>query len=227
MFHYAHILVTLLAIAVAAASNPEGIEFLAQNKDKPGVVTTPSGLQYKILNRGAGKYPPAEKTPCNCHYEGKLLNGEVFDSSYERGEPTMFSPVQVIQGWREAMPMMVEGDKWELYIPSELAYGAEGAGDSIRPGDVLIFQMELLEILEGERVLAMKCDAKSKEDCNEREIKYIDKVAGWEATKVASEVERLAKMQSKSMKEELKEWITRRSKILAQLDGAPDDAKEL
>ena len=121
--------------------------FLAENKNKTGVVTLPSGLQYKVLNEGNGTEHPTIDSPCQVNYEGELIDGTVFDSSYARGEPSTFAPNQVIEGWTEAMQMMVVGDKWELYIPSELAYGDRGYPPVIPGGDVLIFQMELLDIL--------------------------------------------------------------------------------
>ncbi len=96
---------------VIAGTNEAGLAFLAENKDKPGVITLPSGLQYKVLKRGKGLDHPTVSAPCSCHYEGKLMDGSVFDSSYERGQPTSFAPQQVIKGWTEAMQMMVAGDK--------------------------------------------------------------------------------------------------------------------
>lgn len=96
---------------VIAGTNEAGLAFLAENTDKPGVITLPSGLQYKVLKRGKGLDHPTVSAPCSCHYEGKLLDGSVFDSSYERGQPTSFAPQQVIKGWTEAMQMMVAGDK--------------------------------------------------------------------------------------------------------------------
>ena len=101
--------------------------FLAKNKNNKGVVTLPSGLQYKVLRVGKGKFHPKKNAPCKCHYEGKLTNGKVFDSSYARGSPTAFAPNQVIKGWTEAMQLMVEGDKWEMYIPARLGYGPRGS----------------------------------------------------------------------------------------------------
>ena len=103
-----------------------GVKFLAENKLKEGVVTLPSGLQYKVLRAGTGDRHPLPSSPCDCHYEGRCAKdwptGKKFDSSYDRGSPTTFAPNQVIKGWTEAMQLMVEGDKWEMYIPSELAY---------------------------------------------------------------------------------------------------------
>ena len=110
------VFLSLVVSLCFAGTNEEGIKFLEENGKKTGVVTLPSGLQYKVLQQGSGKYHPRTDTPCLCHYEGKLLDGTIFDSSYERGSPTTFAPNQVIKGWTEAMQLMVQGDKWELYV---------------------------------------------------------------------------------------------------------------
>lgn len=104
-----------------AGSNEASVQWLAENAKKEGVTTLPSGLQYKTLTKGSGKYHPTVDSPCLCHYHGTLIDGSTFDSSYDRGSPTTFAPNQVIKGWTEAMQLMVEGEKLELYIPSELA----------------------------------------------------------------------------------------------------------
>lgn len=124
----------------------EGEKFLAENKAKEGVVTLPSGLQYKILTDGNGPKPKASDT-VKCHYEGRLINGTVFDSSIRRGEPAEFPVSGVIQGWVEALQLMKVGSKWQLYIPSGLAYGSHGAGQAIGPDETLIFDVELLAIV--------------------------------------------------------------------------------
>ena len=124
----------------------EGEKFLAENGRKEGVVTLPSGLQYKVLKEGKGAKPAAEGK-VKCHYEGKLVNGTVFDSSYARNAPAVFPVNGVIQGWVEALQLMNEGSQWELYIPYNLAYGERGAGESIPPYAALVFKVELLEVL--------------------------------------------------------------------------------
>jgi hypothetical protein len=148
----AALLVALLACAPAAvfASNAEGEKFLSENKEKEGVVTTKSGLQYKVIKSGPedAKSPNAS-SPCLCHYRGRLINGVEFDSSYKRNKPATFAPNQVVAGWTEAMQLMKEGDKWELYLPSELAYGNSQRGAHITPGSVLVFELEILEVGEG------------------------------------------------------------------------------
>ncbi len=128
------------------AAKEAGEKFLAENKTKEGVVVLPSGLQYKILKAGDGPKPKASDT-VKCHYEGRLINGQVFDSSIRRGEPAEFPVGGVIAGWVEALQLMPVGSKWQLYIPSELAYGAHGAGQSIGPNETLIFDVELLAIV--------------------------------------------------------------------------------
>jgi len=129
-----------------AAAKAAGEKFLAENKNQEGVVSLPSGLQYKILQAGNGPKPKASDT-VKCHYEGRLTNGRVFDSSIRRGEPAEFPVNGVIAGWVEALQLMPVGSKWQLYIPSELAYGAQGAGKSIGPNETLIFDVELLDIV--------------------------------------------------------------------------------
>ena len=130
----ASLIVCLLALpaAVLAGSNAAGKAFLKENAKKEGVIVLPSGLQYKILKKGSGAFHPTVDSPCEMHYHGTLPDGTVFDSSYDRGSPTTFAPNQVIKGWTEIMQMMVEGDQWEVYIPSDLAYGDSGSGAKIK-----------------------------------------------------------------------------------------------
>ncbi len=124
-----------------------GEQFLAQNKAKPDVKTTPSGLQYKVLKSGNGPTPTATDK-VRTHYHGTLIDGTVFDSSVQRGEPAEFPVGGVIRGWTEALQLMKVGDKWQLFIPSELAYGPRGAGGVIGPNATLIFEIELLDIVK-------------------------------------------------------------------------------
>jgi len=122
-----------------------GEKFLADNKSKPGVKTLDSGIQYKVITEGKGNKPTAESSVV-AHYRGTLIDGTEFDSSYKRGEPATFPLNGVIKGWQEVLPMMAEGSKWQVFIPSELAYGTRGAGASIGPNETLIFDIELVEI---------------------------------------------------------------------------------
>ena len=132
-----------------AAAQKEGDAFLAGNKSKPGVITLPSGLQYKILTTGSGPKPAATDTVV-CHYRGTLINGKEFDSSYKHGQPLTIGGSGVIKGWTEALQLMPVGSKWQLFIPSNLAYGERGAGADIPPNETLIFEVELISI-EGKK----------------------------------------------------------------------------
>ena len=133
---------------VAAEANKKvGADFLEANKAKEGVVTLPSGLQYKILTEGTGPKPTATDT-VSCNYRGTLLDGKEFDSSYKRGQPASFPVTGVIKGWTEALQLMPVGSKWQLFVPSDLGYGDRGADprSGISPGATLIFEVELLSI---------------------------------------------------------------------------------
>lgn len=130
---------------LANINKKEGEEFLAKNKKKEGVVTLESGLQYEVIKKGDGD-SPGRSDRVTTHYHGTLIDGTVFDSSVERGQPATFGVGMVIPGWTEALQKMKVGDKWRLFIPSDLAYGVRGAGDSIGPNATLIFEVELLEI---------------------------------------------------------------------------------
>jgi FKBP-type peptidyl-prolyl cis-trans isomerase FklB len=123
----------------------EGSAFLESNKSQDGVQTLPSGLQYRVLTEGEGAKPSAEDT-IEAHYEGRLIDGMVFDSSYQRGEPATFPVNRVIAGWTEALQLMGVGSKWQLFIPADLAYGEQGAPPAITPNSTLIFDVELLSI---------------------------------------------------------------------------------
>lgn len=129
-----------------AAAIEQGEMFLKMNKERPGVVTLPSGLQYEVLASGTGCKPRATDK-VQCHYEGRLVDGTLFDSSVQRGEPAVFGVNQVIAGWVEALQLMSEGDKWKLYIPYHLGYGEQGAGGAIPPYSTLVFEVELLKVL--------------------------------------------------------------------------------
>lgn len=133
------------AEAAAKAVKEEGENFLAENAKKEGVKTLPSGLQYMVLKEGNGRKPTATDQ-VECHYEGKLINGQIFDSSYKRGETATFGLNQVIKGWTEGLQLMQEGAKYRFFIPYSLAYGEQGAGQAIPPFAALIFDVELIKV---------------------------------------------------------------------------------
>lgn len=130
---------------LADDNQKKGTAFLAENKGKPGVKTTADGLQYKVIEEGSGDSPAATDT-VTVNYEGRLLNGQVFDSSYQRGKPVTFAVNGVIKGWQEALVMMKPGAVWELYIPADLGYGAQGAPGVIGPNETLIFKVNLISV---------------------------------------------------------------------------------
>jgi FKBP-type peptidyl-prolyl cis-trans isomerase FklB len=130
---------------VAEKNKADGLAFLAKNKTAEGVVTLPSGLQYKILKPGEGKKPTLTDT-VTCNYRGTLINGTEFDSSYKQNQPVSFPVNGVIKGWTEALQLMTVGSKWQLFLPPDLAYGERGAGNAIPPNSALIFEVELISI---------------------------------------------------------------------------------
>jgi len=196
-----------------------GLKFLQENIHKEGVIQLESGLQYKVLTKGEGKYHPSIDSKCSCHYNGSLIDGTLFDSSHPKKIPTIFKPNQVIKGWKEALQLMVKGDKWELYVPSELAYGEEGHRSIIPPNAVLIFQIELVKI-KGDMIPAVKCDPFTYNGCDEKETKWLTKLAGkfQEKKKLyQDERERLLLMSESRMQANLKEWLTRRISLLTEI----------
>lgn len=132
-----------------AANKAKGDAFLAENAKKKGIQKTASGLQYRVITKGKGAIPTKDDK-VKVHYEGRTIDGSVFDSSIKRGEPTEFGVTQVIKGWTEALQLMPVGSKWEVFIPSDLAYGERGAGQDIKPNEALIFTIELLDIVKKE-----------------------------------------------------------------------------
>eukprot|EP00565_Helicotheca_tamesis_P006786 CAMPEP_0185723094 /NCGR_PEP_ID=MMETSP1171-20130828/39_1 /TAXON_ID=374046 /ORGANISM="Helicotheca tamensis, Strain CCMP826" /LENGTH=232 /DNA_ID=CAMNT_0028390757 /DNA_START=51 /DNA_END=749 /DNA_ORIENTATION=+ len=225
---FATTLFAILSTFASAGSNEPSLAWLAENKEKEGVKTLPSGLQYKVLKKGDGAFHPTVDSPCNCHYEGKLIDGTVFDSSYARGSPTSFAPNQVIKGWTEIMQLMVEGDKFEVYIPSELGYGDSGSPPKIGPGDALIFTMEILEI-QGGKVPAITCNVVTLENCNEKETAYVKKAKAKyldDVDDMQVEIERLNGLQKSSTTASLKAWMGHRVILLERLveaNGGDDE----
>merc|ERR1712196_568156 len=202
----------LVALALAG-SNEKSKAFLEANKAKEGVITLPSGLQYKVLRKGEGINHPTVDSPCECHYKGTLIDGAQFDSSYDRGSPTTFAPNQVIKGWTEAMQLMTEGDKWEMYIPSDLAYGEGGSPPKIPGGSALIFRMEIIKI-NGDKKPAVTCEPDSLEGCSDKEKKFVEKQKAKGAEGRKKEIQRLKGMDSKQMAPELQGWLSTRLVIL-------------
>jgi FKBP-type peptidyl-prolyl cis-trans isomerase FklB len=204
---------------VSAGTSADGLKFLEENSKRPDVVVLPSGLQYRVITKGAGSHHPAVNTPCQCHYAGTLIDGTQFDSSYSRGSPATFAPNQVIKGWTEALQLMVEGDKWELFIPSELGYGDGGSPPKIPGGSVLIFTIEILQ-LQGDSskwVPAIVCDAVTGDQCSDKELDYLKT---WKAASVADltkELDRLSKLLGSSLKPALANWVRTRTNLLTQL----------
>jgi len=230
LFSIAFILLIDALSLVSAGSNEASKVWLAENAKKEGVTTLPSGLQYKVLTKGTGDSHPTIETPCLCHYEGTLTDGTVFDSSYNRNKPSTFAPNQVIKGWTEAMQLMVEGEKWELYIPSDLAYGDQGSPPNIKGGDALIFKMEILEI-NGDTVPAISCDALTNVNCSDKEKAYIKSSGakyGSSADVLEIEIKRVNRVaaQNPKISKQNRDWGIRRVKILTQLLSAAGE-KEL
>lgn len=212
------LVVTSVPMLAYAGSNPKSIKWLGENAEKEGVITLTSGLQYKVLQTGSGQSHPTVDSSCSCHYHGTLVDGTVFDSSYDRGSPTSFAPNQVIKGWTEAMQMMVEGDIWELYIPSDLAYGDRGSPPKIGGGDALIFKLEMIKI-NGDKVPANRCDPADPKGCSDKEKKYIAKQEkkNLDSAGLEKEIARLEKMSAKKMKASLTGWINQRKAILKKM----------
>merc|ERR1712048_887124 len=178
--------------------------------------------------KGDGKYFPTKSSPCECHYAGTTpaltpnavdipeADWAEFDSSYKRGSPTTFAPNQVIKGWTEAMQLMVEGDKWEMYIPSDLGYGDRGSPPKIPGGSVLVFTLEIIKIKGGKKP-ASKCDVGSLQGCTDKEKEYVEKQKPKGKDKVAAELTRLSGMRGGDMKEDKLNWLNARIKLLEKM----------
>eukprot|EP00401_Gymnodinium_catenatum_P031731 CAMPEP_0117557840 /NCGR_PEP_ID=MMETSP0784-20121206/52530_1 /TAXON_ID=39447 /ORGANISM="" /LENGTH=241 /DNA_ID=CAMNT_0005355155 /DNA_START=68 /DNA_END=793 /DNA_ORIENTATION=- len=231
-------LVALQVFLASAGTNEAGKAFLAENKKREGVVTLKSGLQYKVLKKGEGKHHPLKDSSCSCHYAGTTpaltpdaidkpeADWAEFDSSYKRGEPTSFAPNQVIKGWTEAMQLMVEGDKWEMYIPSELGYGDSGSGDKIKGGDVLVFRMEILKILGGKK-RAFKCDVKTKMNCEDGEVVILEKWAKEPQAVIEAEIAKLKKKNEGALKAAQREAVVAELSVLKLILKAKKKGEEL
>ncbi|OLP99581.1 Macrophage infectivity potentiator [Symbiodinium microadriaticum] len=220
-----YLTVALLLPCALAGTNEVGKKFLEENAKREGVVTLPSGLQYKVLREGHGEKSPLVGTPCECHYAGTTpsltpdaIDKEEsqwteFDSSYKRGSPTTFAPNQVIKGWTEAMQLMVEGR-----IPEEVALTicAANLTAKIKGGDVLIFNMEIMKI-KGESKPAERCDVETLKGCNDKAKSYIEKQNKGTVEKRKAELKRLQGMTGNDMKEDNKNWLMSRIGLLKKL----------
>jgi len=187
-----------------------GRKFLEENKGKDRVVTLPSGLQYKVLKEGRGMEHPLVGTPCECHYAGRLLDDTEFDSSYKRGAPTTFAPNQVIKGWTEAMQLMVQGDKWEMYIPYELAYGESGSPPKIPGCACLIFVMEIMKIKGATKPAEITFPEWTDDQLKLWEEKDEKSLVDWREAKVKEWEDPENKLREKHpSREELDSWMER------------------
>jgi hypothetical protein len=229
--------ITQVAFTVTAYNNEASQRFLEENANKPGVVTTSSGLQYKIIRTGLGQFHPHHDSPTDCHYRGTLVDGVTeFESSYDgyTGRPAFHSPKQMVKGRAEAAQMMVEGDKWEIYVPADLAYEDKGNGDVVKPGDALIYTMEIIKILGSKRMEdhVARCNIKIKSRCNEKEIKYLNKAqkkysaddGSADIPKIDIEIERIKGI-SENQSDQIIDWCNRRIRILNQLRGGAKKEK--
>merc|ERR1712232_564338 len=187
-----------------------GKKFLEENRKRPGVVSMPSGLQYKVLREGTGDSHPFARTECETHYVGTTPSmtpdaldkpdseWKPFFSSHKKGTQ-IYAPDVVIKGWSEAVQLMVGGDMWQLYIPAHLGYGFGGAGAHIKGGDVLIFNMELIKIL-GRKKPAKRCDVGTLRGCSKDEIAFIEEQGTATAEKRKAELERLDDVNTTEMR---------------------------
>mmetsp|Transcript_35498 Transcript_35498/g.42376 ORF Transcript_35498/g.42376 Transcript_35498/m.42376 type:complete len:234 (+) Transcript_35498:21-722(+) len=228
LFSIAFILLIDALSLVSAGSNEASKVWLAENAKKEGVTTLPSGLQYKVLTKGTGDSHPTIETPCLCHYEGTLIDGTVFDSTYDQNKPKSFIPHDVIDGWTEAMQLMVVGDKWEMYIPSNLAYGKAGSPPHIKAGDAVIFKFEIIEI-EKDSAPTTLCDIFNTRTCNDDEKKYItttEKGLGGYSDMIEAQIRMIQNWDGTESEENIA-WGIRRINILKQLLLVAEDNEDL
>jgi FKBP-type peptidyl-prolyl cis-trans isomerase FklB len=221
-------------VRLGIATDEAGIAFLEANLHQEGVVDVAAGgWQYKTLVNGTGTYHPEPPCRCLCHYEGRLVNGHVFDSSYERGEALRIAPNQVIDGWFQALQRMVEGDKWEVYLPSDLGYGERGHPPDIPADAALIFILEMVAVDCPQKSPVLQCHVSSERQgddgravtvqgfCSQQELTYLAKIEEWTPAMLRGESVRLGRLveEGASMKFDLKEWIQRRLHLVQQLLG--------
>lgn len=211
------LLALFLPILLVTATDQEGLKWLAKNAKQPGVKTSYAGYQYKLLKKGHGVVSPAGgRSRVKCHYEGRLIDGTVFDSTYESGTPFEFYPIRALDAWFPVLMDMAEGDVYELYLPPESAVGDGGHADAKVPADkVVIFKLELVEVV-GKYRSALKCDPTDKIDmerhCTTMERDFIDEIQGKSIEEIMELKQTLSVEQS--MEPALKEWVYRRLHIL-------------
>jgi len=181
-------------LSYTIATNEEGLAFLEKKDKEEGVVKLESGLRYKVLEPGTGLHAPKVGTSCEVTYKGTLIDGTEFDSG-----TTSFAPNQVIKGWTEAMQLMVEGAKWELTIPSELAYGENGSPPKIPGGAVLVFEMQIHKI-KGPKKRLVKCDLSTKEGCQDAELEALKKHVGKSKNEIQAALKKLKKDSKQTLK---------------------------
>jgi len=204
---FAALLFTSLSIGALEAkkdqTNEQGIKWLKANKEKPGVITLKSGLQYKILATGKGKYHAKPEAECHIQFIGTTVemqpdapdldrdDWDDFDNSYQHGDAVLWTPKTAIKGWQQAFSMMVEGDHWELYMGADLGYGDEGSGEKVQAGEALIFRLQLDKIEEGQWTKAHRCNFKTRVECEDDENAFLDIWVKKSDGEVQAEVKRL------------------------------------
>lgn len=214
----------------ASGTNEVGIQFLEDNKNRPGVVALPSGLQYKVLRKGGGEVHATIETNCRMHLActtpsltpdaiGKEPEDwDSFENTYKSNAPAAFAPKYVMKGWAEAMQLMVEKDVLEVYTPSELAYGDKGHDSKVKGGEVLICRMEMESIKAWKDTnQGLACDVATLQGCTDRQTTYLEKQRLASAEKRKGELERLRGMQEGNMKPETKSWVLTRIWMLEKM----------
>jgi len=199
-----------------AKTNEVGMKFLEKLKTRKDLTFLPSGVMYKILRNGRGIFHPTTKSKCASHHSVKLIDGTIVDSTYSRNSPTILSPKSVLKGLGEVMKLMVRGDKWRIYLPSEVAFGDRGNPPTIRQGSVVIFVLEIISIRGGKK-LAHKCKVSTLKGCTKKEKKFVKRMNKRTIALINKELLRLKKMQLRQMKPRLRLWLQRRVAIIKQI----------
>lgn len=208
---------SLVGIALAG-TNKEGLEYLAKRDKEEGVVKLDSGVRYKVLKKGEGKWRPRKDAPVKIHYTGHLVDGTKYGSSYDiaTGEPMGFKLDLVIKGWGEAMQKMVEGDKWEIILPSEVGYGDNGDPPRVPGGNVAIITTEMIEI-QGKKKRAAQCNVVTGDACNEEESPVLDKYKTQNIDELKSALKQVEERSQLVLKSDERKRITMEESILNRL----------